>query len=157
MAAAFAVALCATSAKAADQVRISGLSNVAFGTITSFAADTVRSQSICIYAKSPPNNNYRVTAAGSGTDGAFLLSAGSSTLPYEVQWSDTPSQTSGTQLVANQPLTGQHSNAGSGSADDCSNGPASTASLILIVRSAALGTATSGTYNGTLSLVIAPE
>lgn len=155
--AACAVALAGTSAQAANEARISSLSDVSFGTITNFAADLVRSQSICVHAKSPPGNNYRVTAAGSGTGGAFLLNSGSSTLPYEVQWSATPAQTIGTQLLPNQALAAQHTTSGPGDADDCSKGPATTASLILIVRSAAVGTATSGTYNGTLTLVIAPE
>jgi hypothetical protein len=155
--AAGALALAATGASAADQVRISSLSDVAFGTISNFGTDYVNSQSLCLYAKSPPNNFYRITASGSGSGGAFLMSSGTDTLPFEVQWSDTPNQSVGTELRANQPLTGQQSTAGAGSADDCSKGPATTASLIVILRSGALAAATSGTYNGTLTLLVAPE
>lgn len=147
----------AVPGQAANRVRISGLSDVAFGSITSFTVDEVQSQSICLYSKSPPANNYSVTASGSGPGGAFLLTSPSGTLPFEVQWSDTPAQTSGSQLAANQALTGQHSTAGGGSVDDCSSGPASTASLIVILRSAALGAALSGTYTGTLNLLVSPE
>jgi hypothetical protein len=78
-------------------------------------------------------------------------------LPFDVQWSDTPAQTSGSQLLPNRPLTGQHSSSGGGAADDCSSGPATTASLIIILRSSALGAASSGTYTGTLNLLVAPE
>lgn len=158
---AFLGAVCAASiaglagqAGAADRVRITGLSDVSFGTLSSLTIDSVQSQSICVYAKSPPANNYSVTASGSGTGGAFLLSSASGTLPFEVQWSDTPGQTSGSQLIANQPLGGQQNTA---SVDDCSSGPSSTASLIIILRSAALGAAFSGSYTGTLNLLIAPQ
>jgi hypothetical protein len=144
-------------AGAADTVRISGLSDVAFGSISNFASDSVLSQSVCLFAKSPPGDNYRVTASGSGPGGAFLLSSGTATLPFEVQWSSTPGQSSGSQLLPNQPLTGQRSTSGSASADDCSKGPATTASLVVILRSAALASASSGTYSGTLTLLVAPE
>lgn len=146
----------AQPASAANRVRITGLSDVSFGSISSLTLDLVQSQSICLYAKSPPANNYSITASGSGPGGAFLLSSSSGTLPFEVQWSDTPGQTSGSQLIANQALTGQHSSA-SGPVDNCSSGPASTASLIVILRAASLGSAFSGTYTGTLNLLVAPE
>ena len=138
---------------AEDKVRITGLSDVSFGTVTSFATDSVRSQSICVYAKSALDN-YRVTATGSGNGGAFALSSGTDTLPYEVQWNDMPGQTSGAQLSANSALTGQHSTA---QKDDCSKGPATTASLIIVLRAAAVAGAIAGSYSGSLSLVIAPE
>lgn len=142
-------------ASAADRVRITGLSDVSFGTITSFTTDSVRSQSICVFAHSPPPpHNYRVTASGSGAGGAFDLISGSDTLPYEVQWSDTSGQTSGAQLSPNVALTGQESTAGN---EDCTKGPATTASLIVILRSGAVAGAISGSYNGSLTLVIAPE
>jgi hypothetical protein len=151
-----AFSLIAGPASAASSVRISGLSDVAFGTITNFAADSVQSQSLCLYSKSPPANNYRITATGSGAGGAFLLGSGSSTLAYELQWSDLPGQSVGSQLLANQPLTGQNSTA-STAVDDCSKGPATTASLIVVLRSAAVTAASSGTYTGTLTLLVAPE
>ena len=150
------VALAAAPAQAASSVRISGLSDVAFGSISNFTVDAVSSQSVCLYSKSPPANNYRITASGSGAGGAFLLSSGTATLPFEVQWSASAGQSAGTQLLANQPLTAQHSSA-STSVDDCSKGPASTASLIIVLRSAAVSAASSGTYSGTLTLLVAPE
>ncbi|HEU4683163.1 MAG TPA: hypothetical protein VFS39_01495, partial [Nitrospira sp.] len=136
--------------------RVSGLSDLAFGSITSFGTDSILSESVCLSAKSPPANNYRITASGSGSGGAFVLSSGSAVLPFEVQWSDTPGQSSGQQLLANQPMTGLHSSS-SNAVNDCSKGPATTASLIVILRSAALASATSGTYTGTLTLLVAPE
>lgn len=154
LAGAFLAAVPTTPASAADRARISALADVSFGAITNFGADLVRSQSICVYSKSPPLDQYRVTASGSGSGGAFELSSGSDTLPYEVQWGQSAGQSTGAPLVANQPLTGQQNTA---AADDCSKGAAATASLVLVLRSAALLTATSGNYTGTLTLVVAPE
>jgi len=147
----------ASQAEAANQVRISALSDVTFGTVPSVTSDTVRSQNICLYAKTPPNNSYRITASGSGSGGAFLLTSGSDVLPYDVQWADTSGQTTGNQLISNQPLTAQQSSVGAGDPGDCSKGPANSASLIIILRSAALAAAASGTYNGTLTLLVAAE
>lgn len=151
------LALWATQARAGDEVRISRLSDVAFGSIANFSTDYVRAQDICLYAKSPPANAYRITASGSGTGGAFLLEAGGSTLPFEVQWADTPGQANGAQLVPNQPTIGQHSTAGAGDPGDCSKDGAATASLIVVLRSTAIAAAISGNYTGTLTLLVAPE
>jgi hypothetical protein len=144
----------AAQGSGADGVRISGLSDVSFGSITSFAADSVRSQSVCLYAKAPPADNYRITASGSGSGGNFSLSSGTDALPYDVQWSNSPGQTTGIQLSPNVPLTGQPNAAKN---DDCSKGPATTASLIVILRSSALASALAGSYSGSLTLLVAPE
>lgn len=144
----------AGQASAADKVRISSLSDLSFGIITNFAADSVRSQSLCLYAKSPPLDQYRITASGSGPGGSFELDSGSDTLPYEVQWSDIAGQSGGAPLVANQALSGQQ---GTASTDDCSRGAATTASLVVVIRSAAVSAASSGTYTGILTLLVAPE
>jgi hypothetical protein len=152
-----ATALLASAAPADPPgARISGLTDVAFGTISNFAADSIRSQSVCVFAKGL-DDGYSITASGSGSSGAFQLASGSYTLPYEVQWSGTTGQTSGSQLLANQPLAGFHTGGGPGAKDDCSKGPSTTASLIVILRSPALGAATSGTYGGTLTLLVAPN
>ena len=151
------VSACLASPVAAasnNQVRISGLSDVAFGSISNLAADIVRSESICVYAKAKPTDRYSVSASGSGTGGAFTLSSGTAELPYDVQYSGSPNQSSGTQLTPNQPLSGQQNSA---SSDDCSSGPLKTASLVIILRSTALGAAIGGTYSGTLTLLVAPE
>ena len=151
---AFATSAANAQSTGADRVRISGLSDAAFGTITTFAADAVRSQSICLYAKAPPANNYRITASGSGSGGAFQLSSGTEALPYEVQWSNSPGQISGVQLSPNVPLTGLPNTARSA---DCSKGPATTATLIVVLRSNALAGAIAGSYSGSLTLLVAPE
>lgn len=153
LALACALSLWASPASAADKVRITGLADVAFGTIGNLQVDAVRSQSLCLYSTAS-TNGYNVTASGTGPGGAFQLSSGGLSLPFEVQWSSSAGQSSGTQLSPNVPLTGQVSSA---TQQTCNSGPASSASLIVILRSNALTSATSGTYSGTVALIVAPE
>ena len=143
----------ASPAGAANKARITGLTDVAFGTIANLTVDAIQTQNICVYSSSA-TSGYNVTASGTGSGGNFELSSGSLSLPFEVQWSPTSGQNSGSQLNPNVPLTGQISSANQQS---CNAGPASSASLIVILRSSALSSATASTYNGTLTLVVGPE
>jgi hypothetical protein len=138
---------------AGNNVRITGLSDVSFGTIANLATDSVRSQNICVYSNSP-TNGYYVQATGSGSGGAFTLASGSNALAYEVQWSPVSGQSSGTSLSPTVALHGQTSAA---TQPSCNSGPSSSASLIIILRSAQLSAANAGTYSGTLTLLVAPE
>ena len=137
---------------AASNVRITGLSDVAFSSV-SFSSDTTLAENVCAYSNSS-TNGYRVTATGTGSGGAFSLASGSNVLAYEVQWSAQSGKTSGVQLTAGVPLTGLTSTA---TQQACNAGPATSASLIVILRSSAVSAATAGTYNGSLTLLIAPE
>lgn len=136
----------------AQLVNITRNSDVAFGSITNLNVDVTRNQDICIYS-SALFGRYSVTASGSGAGGAFTLSNGGATLAYEVQWSSSAGQTSGTTLSAGTALTGLTSSA---LLPACTLGP-STASLIVVLRSSALTSAQAGSYSGTLTLLIAPS
>jgi hypothetical protein len=152
--AALALALPAwTGLSAGNNVRITGLSDAAFGTLASLSADSVRSQDICVYSNSP-TNGYYVQATGSGAGGAFTLASGSNALAYEVQWSPVSGQSTGTALSPNVALTGQVSAA---TQPSCNSGPSSSASLIIILRSNQLSTVSAGSYSGSLTLLVAPE
>ena len=140
-------------ASAADKVRITSLSDVAFGTIANLGVDAIQSQSVCLYSSSP-TSGYNVTGTGTGPGGNFELSSGSGSLAYEVQWSGSAGQSSGAQLTPNVPLTGQVSTA---TQQTCNSGPATSASLIVILRSSALSSATAGNYIGSLTLLVGPE
>ena len=147
-----AIALCGSPASAAsNNVRITGLTDVAFGSLT--GVDVVRAQNLCAYS-STATQGYRVTATGSGSAGAFTLANGGSALAYEVQWSSASGQTSGANLAPSIALTGQASAA---TQQQCNSGPATTASLILIVRGTAAAAASGGSYSGTLTLILGPE
>jgi len=146
--------LCAVPAGAAsNKVRITNLGDVAFGSVANLSTDAVQSQSLCLYADTA-TNGYNVRASGSGAGGAFTLASGGNNLPFDVQWSSASGQSSGTQLTANVALSGQVSNAAQ---QTCNNGPATTASLIVILRSAALSSAAAGPYNGSLTLIVGAE
>jgi hypothetical protein len=138
---------------AADKVRITGLTDVAFGSIANLGVDAVRNESICVYSSSA-TNGYNVTATGTGPGGAFQLTSGALALPFEVQWSSSSGQSSGVQLSPNVPLTGLTSTA---TQQTCNSGPATSASLIVVLRSTALSSATAGTYNGAVTLLVGPE
>lgn len=137
----------------AQQARINKLADVAFGTVTNFAADLKNSQNICVFS-SVATRRYRVTATGSGTSGAFTLASGAKSLAYEVQWSASSGQTSGTSLTSGVALTGLVSSA---TRSGCTSGPTTSASLITIIRATNLSSATAGSYTGTLTLIVAPN
>lgn len=136
----------------AQQVRITGLTDVAFGTISNFASDLTSSQNVCAHSTAA-GNRYSVTASGSGAGGSFDLQSGGGTLAYEVQWAGATGQTVGTNLVAN---VAQGGFSGVGSNSVCKNGTM-TASLITILRSTAVSAATADAYTGTLTLILAPN
>lgn len=146
------LALIPASAQA-QRARINKLTDVAFGTIANFTIDQTRSQSICVFT-TPLGTRYRITATGSGAGGAFTLASASRTMAYEVQWAATAGQTVGTALTAGVALTNLTTAA---TRSGCTTGPATSASLITILRVAAIGAATAGTYSGTLTLLVAPN
>ena len=149
---------CATSllfgiaTAAAQNVRLTNLSDVAFSTVA-LGVDSVRAQSVCAFSSSA-TRGYNIKASGSGANSDFTLSNGASLLSYEVQWAATSGQPNGTPLIKNVPLNGLTSTA---TQQQCNSGPASSASLIVIIRSDAASSATAGSYSGNLTLVIAPE
>lgn len=136
-----------------NNVRISKLSDVAFGAIANVGTDATSSQSLCVYANTAIQG-YRITASGSAPGGAFSLTSGSFLLNYEVQWNQAAAQSSGTQLSPNVTLTGLISSA---TQQTCNSGPANSASLILVLRSSELSNARAGSYSGTLTLLVGPE
>ncbi len=137
----------------AQRVRIGALSDVSFGTVSSLQSDQRQSRSICIYSNGQ-TSGYSVSASGSGSAGTFELLNGPNTLRYDVEWSPVSGQTTGTSLRPNVPLTGQFSAA---SHQTCSNGPTTSASLIVVLRGFDLAQAREGTYTGSLSLLISAE
>jgi len=135
---------------AAQSVQITHLSDLGFGTITNVGVDQLQSESVCAFS-GVLGGRYTVTASGSGTSGAFTLANGSSQLPYEVQWSGTSGQTSGTNLSSGAALGGQTTLL------SCPILQTSNASLIVILRAVSLSAATAGSYSGTLTIVLAPD
>ena len=143
-----------TPAEAQEKfVKIGNLTDYNFGTITNLSADRILASSICVYsAKTTPG--YNVTAIGNGAGGAFTLAGGGGALAYEVQWNRLPNQATGTTLRPNIAQTGLITQAGQA---NCNSGPPSSASLIVVLRAAALQAAPSGTFNGVLTIIIGSE
>ncbi|WP_294120403.1 hypothetical protein [Sphingomonas sp.] len=146
-------ALSSPQPAAAQKARITNLSDVNFGLIANLQTDARRSQNVCVFSQST-GSLYSITATGSGSGSSFALTDGTNSLAYEVEWSDQSGQTSGTSLVPAVAATGRVSAA---TQQTCSNGPATSASLIVILRSSSLTQARAGNYSGSLTLVVAAE
>ena len=142
------------NASVPGRVRISGLSDVTFSNVDPSVAAS-NAQNVCVWSNTS-TRGYNITASGSGSANAFTLASGAlPVVPYTVQWASSSGQTSGTSLATGTALVGQTSSATN---QDCSAGPASSASLVVGISSATLQSMTAGaTYNGTLTLVVAPE
>jgi len=137
----------------AQTARITKLTDVVFGTLSSTTSDISAAQNVCVYVQTL-SNKYNIRATGSGTAGAFTLAGVGAPMPYEVQWAASSNQSTGTTLTAGTALTGQSTVTID---QTCSVLITSTASLIIMLRATALGQATAGAYSGTLTLVVAPE
>ena len=140
------------SATVPGRVQISGLTDVAFGSVDPAAA-AASAQDVCVWSNTS-GKGYSVTASGNGTGNAFTLSDGTNSLPYSVEWAGSSGQTSGTALSSGAALAGLSSTATN---PTCSAGPAATASLIVKMTAANLQAAVASAYTGTLTLVVAPQ
>lgn len=142
-------------ANAASLVRITKLADVSLLSLDPLVQAS-RSQSVCVFSNTA-TKGYDVTAGGSGAGSAFTLSGGAGVpvLPYAVQWSALSGQAVGTTLTPNVPLTSLTTTA---TQQACASGPATTASLIVVLSPSDLQSASAGiAYTGVLTLVIAPE
>lgn len=147
----FGILSFAQPASAQQKVQISGVQNVDFGLVSSLGADRTKSIDLCVYSVS---GRYGVTASGTGPSSSFVMSSVTATLPYQVEWAATAGQSSGQILTANTRLSSQVTAA---EKRDCSRGPTKTASLIVRLRAADLGTAKAGDYSGSLTVILAGE
>lgn len=147
------VAFLPAAALAQQNVQINNLSDVAFGTIINPAADVSQSQTVCVYS-GLILSLYAIKITGSGVGGAFTLTNGTATLPYEVQWNASPGQMSGTAITSGATLSNQLSVAVT---PTCTLGVTPSGSLTVLMRAAELSRAPAGNYTGTLTLMISPN
>ena len=154
LAAAMVAAFCVSARCHAQQAQISGLADFAFGTLAATVDQSIsRSVAVCSYRHKPQDLPYSVTAIGSAASGDFELQSATSSLRYDVQWTDLPGQTGGVMPQPGVPSSGLE-NAATGFA--CQQ-PQSTASLTITLRAADLASAQAGSYSGVLQLTIKPE
>lgn len=143
----------AISASVPTRARITGLSDVAFtnqdpGTAASDAQD------VCVWSNTT-TKAYTITATGSGSGSAFTLTNGTGTVPYSVEWAASSGATSGAALSAG---TASGSLVSAATNQICASGPAASASLVVKMATADLGTMVGGSsYTGTLTLLITPQ
>lgn len=137
----------------AQKVRITNIADVNFGLISNLQSESRLSQSICLYSSSA-GAAYSISASGSGTGSAFALSSGPDSLSYDVEWSPQSGQSAGTPLTPNVTLTGQTSAA---THQFCNSGPATSASLTIVLRASELSAARQGSYSGSLTLLVSAE
>jgi hypothetical protein len=141
------------TASVPNRARISGLSDVSFiNQDPSTAASNA--QNVCVWSNTA-TKAYTITATGSGTGSAFTLSNGSNTVPYTVEWASSINQTTGTSLTAG---TASSSLTSTATNQSCASGPSASASLIVGISTANLGTMSAGSsYTGTLTLLVTPQ
>ncbi len=151
---------------AADQVRISNLSDVNTPIWIPGDPDIVTDIFVCIYRENSNRNSavarYRITALGDGP-GMFLTS-GFRKIPYTVVWDDggagNPSGGSSRPLLYAVPVLNlDHARTQRdipANSSDCAGGSAPTARARITIRAADLDAAMDGTYNGTLTLIVVP-
>jgi hypothetical protein len=141
------------TASVPNRARITGLTDVAF-TNQDPATAASNAQNVCVWSNTA-TKAYTITASGSGTASAFTLSNGTTTVPYSVEWASSTGQTSGTALTtgtASASLTSTATN------QTCASGPTASASLIVGITTANLGTMSAGSsYTGTLTLLVTPQ
>jgi hypothetical protein len=141
------------TASVPNRARITGLTDVAF-TNQDPATAASSAQNVCVWSNTA-TKAYTITATGSGSASAFTLSNGTATVPYSVQWASSSGQTSGTALTAG---TASASLTSTATHQTCASAPAASASLIVGITTADLGTMTSGSsYTGTLTLLVTPQ
>ena len=111
-------------------------------------------QNVCVWSNTA-TKGYTITATGNGSASAFTLSNGTTSVPYSVAWAATKDQTSGTALTAGAASSSLSSAATNQS---CASGPTASASLIVGMSTADLGTMSAGSsYTGTLTLLVTPQ
>ena len=139
-----------------NAVRITGVDDIDFGTQDFMNADAEQGDDVCVYSTT---GDYTITASSAnGASGAFTMNTGAGdTLDYSVDWSTTTgtpndvSLTSGTK----SPLL-----AGAGSQDVTTDfncgGTGVNARFDVTIDDAAFNAAATGSYQDTLTLLVAP-
>jgi hypothetical protein len=128
------------------EILISGLSDI---TLTGGdGSDATGSSGVCVFRNSA--GTYNITASGSGAANAFTITDGTDTLDYALTFDDG----TGAEALATGAVLPSLNNANTSSktCDGATNG-----TIGITVAAADYDAAAAGTYNGTLTLLVAPE
>lgn len=149
MACAFWLAL--AGAAQALTMKISNISDFSLGVWSMGDPALESSMNICIHGINiTALTSYAITVSSSPS--GYRLTNGTNTIVYSLYWKDNISGALGTQLSDGVKLTGQ---TGPNLLPDCTiGGP--NARLTIRISQAAMEAALSGTYNGTITLLLTP-
>jgi spore coat protein U-like protein len=129
-----------------DLVQISRLNDLDFGTYAG-SGNLVGNEAFCVYRNG--TGAYQATLTGDGTGGAFTIASGGNTIPYTVSYDDGGGAAAVTTGTLNTGLMGN------ATAADC--GAADNTTVTITMTEAALQSQPTGTYQGTLTILIGPE
>lgn len=131
-----------------DKIQITQIDDINLGTFDG-TNDMTGSDSLCVYRGS--GGDYGLTITGSGSGGAYTLSNGGSTIPFDVTWDDgtgAQSVTSGT-LVSGLTNTFTQNTSCNGGADNNA-----TLGVQVLANDIQAAASTTGIHTGTLTLTV---
>ncbi|MDC0359041.1 hypothetical protein OAO01_09515 [Oligoflexia bacterium] len=134
------------------QVKISHVANLTLPSWTGAPGSIATSDDLCIYTNDSAAV-YRVTATGDGSGGAFEVSdLLTNTMSYKIRWNDQTGTTGNVELTSGS-QSAQQSGANT-TAQDCSGGD--NANVEILIENSELTLTPSGTFTGTLTLLVEP-
>lgn len=133
------------------QVMIAGLSDLELGNWNG-SSDLEGEVQHCVLGG--PAGRFSIVATGDGPGNSFALLNGAASLPYLVAYNDGSGWS---QLVSGRRLGGQRGSQNTNLFNRCLNGSQPPESVRVRVLAQELGAAIAGGYNGTLTLLVAPE
>ncbi|WP_196138743.1 hypothetical protein [Aliikangiella sp. G2MR2-5] len=131
------------------EVKVSNLDDFVFGRYSGFG-NLQSNDNICINVI--PRGRYNVTFWGSGPAGAFEVTNGVDSLAYELKFNNRPRTTGGKKVSPGIPLANQRR---ASQSLDCPSQLNANISVSFLAQT--LQAANPGYYQGTLTLVLAPE
>jgi hypothetical protein len=141
----------AITASVPNRALITSLTDVTFANADPSVAAS-NSQAPCVWSNTS-TRNYKVTATGTGTAGAFTLASGASVIPYSVGWANAAGSSSPTALVAGTASASLASNA----TNITCSGSGNSTLQVTIGASDLQNMVATDSYTGTLTLVVQPQ
>lgn len=131
----------------AQSMQISGLNDLTLGT-WSGSGDLFSEDPLCVYFLGI--EPYQITASGSGVGGAFTLTGTGGSVAYQVQFK-------GSTGAYDTMTSGSARSFGDADISSQNCGGLSNAHVKVLVTEAALSSALSGSYSGTVTLLLEPD
>lgn len=143
-------ALLYTPPTSAQQILINELRDIDFGRAEPTGGTLQADIQFCVVLDQ--NTTYQVLAYGEEVGGEFALRSGPYRLPYQIRFTDRKRPNGFQSIFPGQPLTGLKVR---GNNNGICRSP--NAGVRVILPAGELRTAASGSYRGTLTLMVSPE